>query len=218
MNFLAHAYLSFDQPRLVVGNYLGDFVSNRQLPNLHRDIRDGVKLHRAIDQYTDRHPIVKQGTAHLHEHFGKYSPVVLDIYFDFLLSKLWPEYHTETLTSFCVKTYQYLRAHQHEMPEIWSQRMLRMTDHRWLENYQTYEGLDRVFRYLAKKAKFPSNLALAADILPALEDHLELIFVGFFPQLIAFSHDHVAQLIKMEKLNQGHGCETSTNPRNEMKA
>ena len=109
MNFLAHSFLSFGDPDLVVGNYLGDFVKNRQIPKLPEAVQSGVLLHRAIDSFTDRHHLVKKATKLLHADFSKYAPVVLDIYFDYILSKHWPQFHHQDLRHFCFVTYDQLR-------------------------------------------------------------------------------------------------------------
>ena len=186
MNYLAHSYLSFRQPELIVGNYLGDFLRNREVEKLPVKVRKGLILHRKIDSFTDVHPVVKEGTRLLHKSMGKYAPVVLDIYFDFLLSKRWHDFHEEQLSDFCAFSYQALMQYQEAMSERIAIRMQKMVADRWLENYQTYSGLKRVFYYLAKRAKFNSNLANAPEILELLEDELERIFLDFFPDIIVF--------------------------------
>ncbi len=191
MNYLAHTYLSFGQPELIVGNYLGDFLRNQEAEKLPVKVRNGFLLHRKIDSFTDVHPVVKEGTRLLHKSMGKYAPVVLDIYFDFLLSKRWHDFHEEQLSDFCTFSYQTLIQHQETMSERIALRMQKMVADRWLENYQTYFGLKRVFYYLAKRAKFNSNLADAPDVLELLEDELEMIFLQFFPDIILFVRQEI---------------------------
>ena len=186
MNFLAHTYLSFDQPGLIVGNYLGDFIRNKDVASLPIAIKEGVILHRAIDTYTDRHEKVKEGTSLLHKSMGKYAPVVLDIYFDFLLSKRWLDFHNTPLSEFCQIAYEILVKHQEYMPERIANRMQKMVADRWLENYQTYDGIRRVFRFLSRRTKFPSNLMDAPAVLMELEEPLEDVFMSFFPDLIVY--------------------------------
>ncbi len=60
MNFLAHLYLSADDPEIQLGNFIGDFVRGRDLSSrFSPGIVKGISLHREIDEFTDRHPIVK---------------------------------------------------------------------------------------------------------------------------------------------------------------
>ena len=61
MNYLAHAFLSFEDEAIVVGNLLGDFVKGRaQLEHYPLNIQNGVILHRHIDQFSDNHTVLKQ--------------------------------------------------------------------------------------------------------------------------------------------------------------
>ena len=191
MNFLAHSYLSFGDTGLVAGNYLGDFIKNRDLVNLPVAIQNGVALHRDIDSFTDQNELFKAGTRLLHKEFRKYAPVVLDIYFDFLLSKFWRDFHPETLEVFCQRTYAQLRSVESQMPKFLQGRMRRMTDARWLENYQYYEDLQRTFNFIKKRSKFPSNLDQATEHLMPLEESLGLIFLDFFPLLIDYCRKQI---------------------------
>lgn len=191
MNFLAHTYLSFGEPGLIVGNYLGDFVTNKVMKTLPLEVQSGVKLHRFIDSYTDRHPVVKEGTRMLHSTMGKYAPVVLDIYFDYLLSKFWTDYEEVSLRAYCTHSYQALTEYQSIMPSVISDRAERMIADRWLENYQHYIGLERVFGFLSRRARFKSNLAHAPEVLKELEDPLGKIFNRFFPDLEHYARAEV---------------------------
>ena len=194
MNFLAHSYLSFEDPGLTAGNYLGDFIRNTQVNALPMSIQRGIRLHRSIDSYTDHHPSVKEGTKLLHAGFHKYAPVVLDIYFDFLLSKFWATYDNGSLSGFCQGVYAVLRDQMEHMPLKLGQRMERMTAAGWLENYQTYDGLQRTFNFLERRAKFPSNLSKGSELLLPLEAALGDIFIVFFPDLISFTKEEITKL------------------------
>ena len=189
MNFLAHFYLSFDHAGLVVGNYLGDFIKNSDLKTLPSDIRDGVHMHRSIDTFTDRHPLVKMGTKSLHEDFRKYAPVVLDIYFDYLLTKFWSTFNQRTLEEFSESIYLKLMLARKHMPNHLARRVERMTAARWLRNYESYEGLQLTFNFIDKRAKFPTNLKAGSDLLKRKEGALGEIFMDFFPDLVEHAKD-----------------------------
>ena len=59
MNYLAHAYLSFNEPGLLVGNMISDFVKGKKKFDYPAGIRKGIALHRAIDTFTDDHEATK---------------------------------------------------------------------------------------------------------------------------------------------------------------
>lgn len=121
----------------------------------------------------------------LHSSMHKYAPVVIDIYFDFLLSKHWKLYNERDLEHFCSGIYDILLAYDGPLPNFMVGRRRRMVEGRWLENYQTYGGLHKVFTFLSKRVRFTSNLTRASQVLEELEEELEnQVFLPFFPKLI----------------------------------
>ncbi len=56
MNFLAHAVLAGDDPALIVGGVVGDWIKGPLPGALPADLARGVALHRAIDSHAETHP------------------------------------------------------------------------------------------------------------------------------------------------------------------
>ena len=56
MNLLAHAYLSFNNPPILVGNMISDYVKGKKQFLYDPLIQKGIQLHRIIDDFTDHHP------------------------------------------------------------------------------------------------------------------------------------------------------------------
>jgi len=63
MNFLAHAYLSFEMPEILVGNLISDFVKGRKKFDYSLPIQHGISLHRSIDHFTDTHPVTAEAKS-----------------------------------------------------------------------------------------------------------------------------------------------------------
>ena len=59
MNYLAHAYLSFNEPEILVGNMISDFVKGKKKFDYSPGVQKGIALHRAIDNFTDYHTATK---------------------------------------------------------------------------------------------------------------------------------------------------------------
>ncbi|HWA32994.1 MAG TPA: hypothetical protein VG737_02640, partial [Cyclobacteriaceae bacterium] len=73
MNFLAHLYLSGDDADVMTGNFIGDFVRGRHLAEqFGKKIALGIDLHRAIDEFTDHHDVVRQSKTRLRPKYGHY--------------------------------------------------------------------------------------------------------------------------------------------------
>ena len=56
MNFLAHFHLAWPDQDLVAGGLEGDYHKGPVDASLSDGLQRGVRLHRAIDAYTDSHP------------------------------------------------------------------------------------------------------------------------------------------------------------------
>ena len=60
MNWLAHIFLSEHNIDFQIGNYLADPLKAKAWMGANENIKDGMKIHKLIDSYTDKHPTFKQ--------------------------------------------------------------------------------------------------------------------------------------------------------------
>jgi len=183
LNYLAHLLLSCDEEELLVGNFLGDHVSNADLPRFSAGIQRGIRLHRTIDTYMDNHPIVRQGTRRLHARHGKYAGVVMDVLYDYLLAEQWATFGVGTLQQFADQTYAVLLRHQPAMPERVQGFLPRMVADNWLVQYGTRAGVAFTFSRLQRRVSQPQFLE---DALLSLDEHkaaLSAEFALFFPDM-----------------------------------
>jgi len=183
MNYLAHLFLSCQDDDLVIGNFIADSIRNKELQTYSSAIQQGIILHRKIDSFTDKHPIVRQGTRRLHPHHGKYAPVVIDIFFDNLLAHNWHRYSSESLPDFAQKMYRLLAKRQLDLPLKMQKYVPNMIASNWLEKYGTKEGLQYTFERMDKRTKFPSNFKNAVSHLEADFDAFNDEFNLFFPDV-----------------------------------
>ena len=187
MNYLAHLFLSGNDEALQVGNFLGDFVRKVQDVQYPEGIRRGIVLHRKIDTFTDTHPVVREGVQCLRPLHRKYAPVVLDVFYDFLLAKNWDRYSAQTLPAFTQNVYKTLARHQPLMPPVLQQRLPLMIADDWLLRYCDWEGLDFVFNRMKQRASVPAHFD---EVIHNLQTHLHALDTGFqqfFPELLAFA-------------------------------
>ncbi len=194
MNFLAHAYLSFGQDEILIGNFIGDFVKGKMVGNYRAGIRQGIRLHREIDTYTDTHPLVKAGQSYLRPTFGHYSTVITDIYFDYFLGKFWDTYSQKPLERFVEETYQTISSHEHDLPEAFKEMFFWMKSQNWLLNYRTIEGVQKSLTGLSRRARFDSKMEQATDFLLEKEDEFQLIFFAFFKDLETFTQEKLKEI------------------------
>ncbi|HMM11295.1 MAG TPA: ACP phosphodiesterase [Bacteroidales bacterium] len=183
MNFLAHALLSGDDEMVLTGNMVADHVRGSQLDLLPEAMRLGVQLHRRIDAFTDSHPVVKHTSLLLIPDFGKYAPVVLDIYFDHFLAIGWARHGKGDLTVFAQRVYRTLLFNYHLLPAR-SRRILPwMIAQNWLAGYANLRDLQRVFYGMNRRASFQSGMDNAVQVLIENYSRVETAFNDFWPEL-----------------------------------
>ena len=89
MNYLAHAYLSFNEPAILVGNMISDFIKGKKQFDYPGPIQKGIRLHRDIDNFTDTHPVTQQLKSYFRPAYRLYSGAFSDVVYDhFLAGKL----------------------------------------------------------------------------------------------------------------------------------
>lgn len=190
MNFLAHLYLSCDNEDLLIGNFIADFIRNKDVPNFSPEIQKGIVLHRQIDTFTDAHPMVKQGTHRLQKAHHKYSPVIVDVFYDYLLANNWKRYSGESLDDFCKGVYQILERRMLDLPEKLQKRLPTMIEHQWLQAYKTEEGMRYTFKRLAERLSRPEYLENVMDNLLENVDEFTEEFNSFFPEVITYVNEN----------------------------
>src|SRR5690349_25161318 len=107
MNFLAHAYLSGDNEKVLLGNFMGDFIKGKQaLQGFDREIIRGVELHRAIDDFTANHSLVDESKNRLRPTYRHYAGAIVDVFYDNCLALHWPTFHDQPLETLPCNTYK----------------------------------------------------------------------------------------------------------------
>ena len=187
MNFLAHFALAGPETGLLLGGFLGDFVKGRLENQFSAEVERGIRLHRAIDHYTDSHPKVKESFARFPPKFRRYAGIITDITFDYLLANNWSRYYTEPLSSFSIRTLGQLIAHKNLLSVNAYQSALRMRANNSLAHYNESAFIERSLAYLSQRLKRSNPLIeaypLCEEQMPKLIDD----FFVFYPQVINFS-------------------------------
>ncbi len=186
MNFLAHLLLTHENEDWMIGNMIADFISNKDLQSLQTGVREGVMVHRHIDTFTDSHEVVKDSIRRLHPIFHKYSPVVIDIYYDYFLARNWRRYSTIPFEDFCEKIYNVFERRMNEMPLEFQPRLKIMMDNDFLQNYVTKSGIQFTFNKFQERVRFPVSFAQASDVMMVYEEEFNEEFNVFFPEIIGY--------------------------------
>ncbi|MBU1010312.1 MAG: DUF479 domain-containing protein [Bacteroidetes bacterium] len=194
MNFLAHALLSGTDPDILFGNFVADSIKGKKIEAYPDKVRLGVDLHRAIDSYTDTHPVVVESVARLRPEFRLFSAVIADIYFDHFLARNWTAYSQADLHVFAAGVYRILLKRYAILPPR-SRRILPwMMAQNWLVGYANLRDLQRVFNGMSRRSAFDSGMEKAVDFLKLNYAEFEQDFARFFPDMILFATDKLNEL------------------------
>lgn len=183
MNYLAHLYLSFDNPQILVGNFIADAVKGNKYKNYPPKIEKGILIHRQIDHYTDNHKIPYLTRKLLQPVVSKYSGVVQDVFYDHFLAINWHKYSAISLNEFCSQCYKTLEYNHNILPLRMQTVLYYMRKYNWLSSYQSLEGIDKALKGLSQRTKFSSNMENATLVLEKNYQEIESHFFTFFPDL-----------------------------------
>lgn len=200
MNYLAHAFLSPEEPFTLTGNIVTDMLKGPSRKEIDIRFDPGILLHRAIDRYTDSHEIVSTLKHMLYSRFKKYAPVVSDIFMDYLLVRNWNKYSDKDLQTFIQDTYDRMNEVIVELPEEISLRLDNMIRHNWLNAYMTPHSINQVFDRMEYKVTDTNIMKNGGDWLEENFEEVNMLFLKFFPDLVDFVHQDLYTKSKIKPL------------------
>lgn len=197
MNLLAHAYYSFGDADLLLGNMISDFVKGKKQYEYPPAIQRGIRLHRAIDEFTDAHEVTQELKIFFRPHYRLYAGPFVDIVFDYFLANDIDEFpDKETLYRFTQNSYIQLEGLQLYHGPQFGKMFPYMRAQNWLYNYRfdegiknSFEGMRRRSAYLPETDKaFETFLTHKAIMLPLAHEFLKDVKI--------FSANKMDQLLK----------------------
>ena len=180
MNFLAHLYLSGSDEQLMIGNFIADSVKGSAFKNYPEGIAKGIMLHRAIDFYSDNHPVFLQSVIRLRPKYRKYAGVIVDIFYDHFLAKNWKDYSEKPLEQYANEVHALMLKNIFHFPERsimflkYAMRTNRMV------SYATLNGIGETLYGMSRRTTFKSNMELSLNDLEESYLLFEKEFNDFF--------------------------------------
>ncbi|HIN38704.1 MAG TPA: DUF479 domain-containing protein [Flavobacteriales bacterium] len=195
MNFLAHLLLSGANDEIRIGNFIADSVKGSDLSKFSATVQTGILLHRKIDHYTDNHPVVMKSKVRLRPQFHKYSPVIVDVFYDHFLAKNWNNYASQPLEEFIACAYKLLSDNFELIPGRTQMMLPYMIKDNWLLHYREIEGIRRALTGMARRSKFESKMEYATISLEKNYKQFQEEFETFFPELITKAEQWTEELM-----------------------
>jgi acyl carrier protein phosphodiesterase len=185
MNFLAHAFLSGSDDDTLIGNFIADAVKGNKQNQFRKGIHNGILLHREIDRYTDQHPVFIRSKERVQPQYGKFSGVIIDIYYDHFLAANWETYADYDLSEFAVHVYGLMLSNYNILPPNSRRILPYMIIHNWLVGYSHFKELQWVFDGMSRRSKkYNSGMEGAVENLKNDYENFGNDFKDFFPDMI----------------------------------
>ena len=180
MNYLAHSFLAFSDEQ-IVGQFLEDFIPNRDRYSFPIGMQEGITLHREVDTFTDSHLELREAKKIFSPLVRLYSGAFVDVSMDYFLANSLTD---EALRNHAEKIYQVLRKYEEFLPE----RLLRMVDgmekDNWLYNYKEDWGIKYSIQNVLNKAKYLDKDLPVFEVFLNNKSQLQQHFDIFFPDLL----------------------------------
>lgn len=190
MNYLAHLYLAENTTDSRIGNFLGDFVKGdiAQHESVYAPgILQGIKEHRQIDSFIDRHPSFIQSKRRLGKKYRLVSGIIIDVLADHFLIQHWQRFSPhEDFETFLLNNYRMLRQSASILPTRLQRILPRIIEENWLRSYETLQGVELTLIRLSKRLKRQNTLPEALQDIQTHYRELETDFLIFFPDLIRY--------------------------------
>lgn len=186
MNFLAHFHLAWPDDELIAGGLEGDYFKGPLKGQLPRGIERGVRLHRAIDGYTDRHPEVASLRSEFRGSLRRYAGILIDLSFDHFLSRHWHRFAELELAEFNSGIYRSLDQ-QRECLSPRARRMhARLVEHDLLGMYREWDTIPASAERIGTRFRRDNPFTGIGQELGQRRERLEQAFLAFYPDLVNF--------------------------------
>jgi acyl carrier protein phosphodiesterase len=188
MNYLAHAYLSFNKPDILAGNMISDYIKGKKQFDYPLPVQKGIKLHRAIDNFTDTHAATQELKSFFRPQYRLYSGAFADVVYDHFLANDTNEFNSETdLKTFATNTYQMLESYTELFPLPFQKMFPYMKEYDWLYNYRHTWGIEKSFGGVVRRSAYLTESDIAFDIFNTHYKAMQACYNAFFPDLKKYS-------------------------------
>lgn len=197
MNYLAHSFLTFSDGQ-IVGQFLEDFIPNRDRFSFPKDIQDGITLHRAIDTFTDSHPAIHEAKKVFAPLVRLYAGAFVDVAMDYFVANDLSLHSLAQWKAHSLHVYKVLNDHERFLPENFKTMLVRMEADDWLYNYREDQNIKFSMRNVLNKAKY---LDLNIPVFEAFLENksvLQQCYDDFFPDVMEHAKG-INSLLQLEK-------------------
>lgn len=183
MNYLAHSFLTFTDEQ-IVGQFLEDFIRNKDRFSFPQEIQDGITLHRAIDTFTDSHPALQEAKKVFSPLVRLYSGAFVDVSMDYFVANDLTLHSLKGWKEHSLRVYRVLNENEKWLPENFKKMLVKMEHDDWLYNYREDWGIKFSIQNVLNKAKYLDKDIPVFEAFLENKDILQKCYDTFFPDLL----------------------------------
>ena len=186
MNYLFHLFLSGDDPEMLTGNFMGDFVKGSLGDAYPPRLRQGIELHRRIDSFARDQVHFNRSRLRLAPQFGLYRGILVDLYYDHFLAVTWNDWSEEPLDHYLDRIRLTVEQRRSLLPER-LREIVPVIFEKMLPSYREPAGIARALERMSKRVKRTNPLAGGGAELTRHYESLREDFLGFLPEAREFA-------------------------------
>jgi len=200
MNFLAHCLIGAEAGRLqpargplIAGGFLGDFVKGTIPTDMPESLAIGVRLHRRVDAYSNRQPLIRVSCERFPAPLRRFAPVFVDIIADHVLACAWSDHHDASLDVFTGDVYDVIESHRDWLPEPGAEFLDYARDTDLFARYRHWSVIERSLHSVARRIRRPELGAEVAAVSVELLDDLTKDFDAYFPDILRHAREWIGE-------------------------
>jgi len=186
-------FLSGNDPELLVGNFMGDFVKGPLGESYPPRIRQGLLLHRKIDSFAQKEPNFQASRLRLPSNYGLYRGVLVDLFYDHFLAKEWVCWSDQQLAGYLIWARGIIESYRPVLPPQ-LQGFLPVIFDELLPSYSSISGIESALTRMSRRVKRPNPLAAGGKELAHQYQELQADYEGFMVAAQSFSRELIRNL------------------------
>lgn len=187
MNFLAHFHLAWPDEERVAGGLEGDYHKGPVSDHFAPGFAAGIRLHRAIDAYTDEHSRLSRMRGEFPQSLRRYAGILMDLSFDHFLSRHWSDFSDIPLPHFNQQVYDILDRQQSQLSDRALLMAGRLRDYDLLGRYDDWKTVSESAERVGERFRRGNPLRDSGEKMLPMQQKLEQAFLDFYPDLVRFS-------------------------------
>lgn len=191
MNILFHMYLSGNDPELLVGNFMGDFVKGPIGDEFAPRIGQGLKLHRKIDSFAQCNGSFQSSRLRLAARYGLYRGVFVDLFYDHFLAREWSCWSDLTFPAYLASTRAVIDSYLPVMPQR-LQEFVPVIFGELLPSYAEVSGIEAALQRMSRRLRRTNPLAEGSTELTVHYEALQADFRQFITEARHFTSHIIA--------------------------